>query len=160
MTETFGARFARLRKAKGLTQEQIAEQVNISYQSVSKWENDITSPDISLLVQLADILGVTLDQLMGKPDTTATTATSAPVDTSKLVLRISIISHGNDKVNVNLPVVFIKMCLEQGGNIPMGGGKLDGIDFAQIMQMVDSGVMGKLVDIESASGDTIVISVE
>ena len=40
MKESFGQRFQRLRKAKGYTQEQIAEKVNISYQAVSKWEND------------------------------------------------------------------------------------------------------------------------
>ena len=63
MKETFGQRFARLRKSKGYTQEQIADKVNISYQAVSKWENDISSPDISILGELANILGVTIDEL-------------------------------------------------------------------------------------------------
>ena len=39
MKETFGQRFLRLRKEKGLTQDQIAQRVNISPQAVSKWEN-------------------------------------------------------------------------------------------------------------------------
>ena len=49
MTETFGERFQRLRKEKGLTQDKIAEAVNVSSQAVSKWENDINMPDITLL---------------------------------------------------------------------------------------------------------------
>ncbi|HAN43691.1 MAG TPA: transcriptional regulator, partial [Sphaerochaeta sp.] len=39
MTETFGQRFSRLRKAKGLTQDDVAMKVNVSSQAVSKWEN-------------------------------------------------------------------------------------------------------------------------
>ena len=56
MQETFGQRFARLRKARGRTQEEIAQKVNVTPQAVSKWENDISSPDILLLGELADLL--------------------------------------------------------------------------------------------------------
>ncbi|MBR4905664.1 MAG: helix-turn-helix domain-containing protein, partial [Clostridia bacterium] len=63
--ETLGKRIAMLRKEKGLTQEQLAEKVGVSAQAVSKWENDISCPDITLLPLLADILGVTVDELLG-----------------------------------------------------------------------------------------------
>ncbi len=66
MKETFGERFTRLRKAKGMTQEDVAKQVTISPQAVSKWENDISSPDITMIGQLADILGVSVDELLGR----------------------------------------------------------------------------------------------
>ena len=66
MKETFGQRFQRLRKNKDLTQEDIANKLNISPQAVSKWENDITYPDITYLVELATILEVTVDYLLGK----------------------------------------------------------------------------------------------
>ena len=56
--ETLGKRIAMLRKEKGLTQEQLAEKVGVSAQAVSKWENDVSCPDITLLPLLADILGV------------------------------------------------------------------------------------------------------
>ncbi len=158
MTETFGARFARLRKAKGLTQEQIAEKVNISYQSVSKWENDITSPDISLLVSLSEILGVTVDTLMGK--SVETTVSVQNSDINKLVLRILIESGSGDKVRLNLPVALIKMCLDKGMSVPMGGGKLEEIDFVEIMQLIECGVLGRLVEIESNKGDNISVVVE
>lgn len=64
--ETFGQRFARLRKAKGLTQEAVASKLNISGQAVSKWENDLSAPDISILPDLADILGISVDALLGR----------------------------------------------------------------------------------------------
>ena len=63
--ETLGKRIAALRKEKGLTQEQLAEKVGVSAQAVSKWENDVSCPDITLLPLLADILGVTVDELLG-----------------------------------------------------------------------------------------------
>ena len=66
MKETFGQRFLRLRKEKGLTQDDIALKVNISPQAVSKWENEISMPDVSILGDLADILGVSLDELLGR----------------------------------------------------------------------------------------------
>ena len=63
--ETLGKRIAMLRKEKGYTQEQLAEKVGVSAQAVSKWENDVSCPDITLLPLLADILGVTVDELLG-----------------------------------------------------------------------------------------------
>ena len=60
MIETFGKRFTKLRKEKGLTQEDIADRVNISAQAVSKWENDISMPDITVLILLADIFDISL----------------------------------------------------------------------------------------------------
>lgn len=66
MNETFGQRLSRIRKEKGMTQEDIAKRIVISPQAVSKWENDISSPDILVLSSLADILGVSVDELLGR----------------------------------------------------------------------------------------------
>ena len=63
--ETLGKRIAALRKEKGLTQEQLAEKVGVSAQAVSKWENDVSCPDITLLPLLADLSGVSVDELLG-----------------------------------------------------------------------------------------------
>ena len=63
---TMGKRIADLRKQKGMTQEQLANQVGVTAQAVSKWENDLSCPDISVLPQLAEMLGVTTDELLGK----------------------------------------------------------------------------------------------
>ena len=64
-TQTLGKRIAALRKEKGMTQEQLAEKVGVSAQAVSKWENDASCPDITLLPLLGDILGVSVDELLG-----------------------------------------------------------------------------------------------
>ncbi|MGN0818662.1 MAG: helix-turn-helix domain-containing protein, partial [Candidatus Coproplasma sp.] len=114
MNETFGQRFARLRKNKGLTQEDVASRIYITAQAVSKWENDVSSPDISILPELSTLLGVSLDELLGKK-------ISKPIevvpeeqrkDVNKLTLRIIVNSSDGDKVNVNLPLAIVKICLE------------------------------------------------
>ena len=62
---TLGKRIAMLRKNQGLTQEQLGEKLGVSAQAVSKWENDIACPDITMLPLLADVFGVTTDELLG-----------------------------------------------------------------------------------------------
>lgn len=53
------------RKEKGLTQAQLAEQLGISVQAVSKWERGFSCPDLSLIEPLVRIFGITSDQLLG-----------------------------------------------------------------------------------------------
>ena len=62
---TIGKKIMSLRKEAGLTQEQLAEKLGISPQAVSKWENGISCPDISMLPVLASLFRVTVDDLLG-----------------------------------------------------------------------------------------------
>ncbi len=65
MSETMGLIIRRLRKEKDLTQEELAEMLNVSNQAISKWERDESMPDISQVVPLASVFGVTTDVLFG-----------------------------------------------------------------------------------------------
>lgn len=58
-----------LRKQKDLTQEQLADYMCVSPQAVSRWETGATSPDISALPMLADLFGITVDELLGVNET-------------------------------------------------------------------------------------------
>ena len=62
--KTMGAFIAALRKANGMTQQELADKLNISNKAVSRWERDECAPDISLIPALAEILGVTCDELL------------------------------------------------------------------------------------------------
>lgn len=53
-----------LRKAAGLTQKELAEKLNLSFQAVSKWENGDSLPDTGVLLELCDILNTTADKLL------------------------------------------------------------------------------------------------
>ena len=58
-------RLADLRKARHITQGELAEKIGASFQTISKWENGVTMPDISVLPVLADIFDVSVDELLG-----------------------------------------------------------------------------------------------
>lgn len=65
MEQTLGKRIMENRKRLGWTQDRLAEQMGVSAQAVSKWENDQSCPDISLLPKLAELFGITVDELLG-----------------------------------------------------------------------------------------------
>lgn len=62
--KTLGAFIAALRKNSGMTQKDLAERLNVSDKAVSRWERDDSSPDLSLIPELADIFGITCDELL------------------------------------------------------------------------------------------------
>lgn len=161
---TIGARIAQKRKALGMTQEELASQLGVSSQAVSKWENDISCPDISLLPQLAKILDCTTDALLsGKEDEVRVVPAAQRKKPEELVLRIKILSVKGDKVRVNLPFALLKALRSNGVNIAAqvaGTDALKGIDLEKILELVENGTVGKIVDIESADGDIVEIVVE
>lgn len=162
--KTIGTRIAMLRKQQNMTQENLAQVMGVSAQAVSKWENDVSCPDISMLVQLADVLHSTTDYILsGKTDEVCCVPEEQRKDPSKLTLRIRVISSDGDKIRVNLPVPLLQVLADAGmdiasevSNIPA----LKKIDMKQIMLLIENGIIGKLVEIESGDGDTIEVVVE
>ncbi len=65
MDETLGKRIVSNRKRLGITQDRLAEQLGVTAQAVSKWENDQSCPDIAMLPKLAEIFEITTDELLG-----------------------------------------------------------------------------------------------
>ncbi len=63
-TLKIGRYIQRLRKSAGMTQKELAEKLNISFQAVSKWENGDALPDTGLLLELCDALNTTVDKLL------------------------------------------------------------------------------------------------
>ena len=61
---TFGERLLELRKNKNISQEEFAEILDVSRQSISKWENDKAYPEMTRLLFMSDYFGVSLDYLM------------------------------------------------------------------------------------------------
>ena len=167
MEMTLGKRIAALRKEKELKQDALAEALGVSPQAVSKWENDQTCPDISLLPKLAELLGVSVDELLsGKKMELMQTAKILPPeerkDIKEMMLRIVVDSADGDHVRVNLPMALVQVALDMGMEMPQvsGNAALKNIDLAQILAMVQQGAIGNLVEVESADGDVVRIYVE
>lgn len=64
--ENIGRSISELRKAQNMTQMELADRMNISFQAVSNWERGNSMPDISKLPELAQLFGVTIDELLGE----------------------------------------------------------------------------------------------
>ena len=62
--QTFGAAISALRKEKGMTQLDLARQMGVTDKAVSKWERDLSFPDVASLPKLAEVLGTSVDELL------------------------------------------------------------------------------------------------
>lgn len=67
-----------LRRGKGLSQEQLAEELNVSRQAISKWETGQSVPDLDKLVQLSRVFAVSIDELLGNAPKDAQPTTEEP----------------------------------------------------------------------------------
>lgn len=163
MNETMGNRISRYRKDKGMTQEELAEKMGVSSQAVSKWENDASCPDISLLPQLCRLLGITTDELLtGKANEVKLLTPSERKSLDELTLRVYVTSADGDRIKVNIPMSLVKVCMELGIEVSDMGNKdsMKNIDFEKILSLVERGAIGKLVEVESSDGDLVEVVVE
>ena len=62
--ESMGSIISTLRREKGMTQKELADKLGITDKAVSKWERDICCPDTALIPPLAELLGISLEELM------------------------------------------------------------------------------------------------
>lgn len=135
---TLGNMIANCRKKMNMTQDQLAQKLEVSNQAVSKWESDQCCPDIQLLPRLADIFGITIDELFGRePKVQAQTVCSGlpwPNDgTLRAVLYAghTLVGHGEAAKGItftyegpalNVQSAFAVSCNDVGGNVDAGGG--------------------------------------
>ena len=145
METTLGKRIAALRRDKGLKQDELAQQLGVTPQAVSKWENDQTCPDITLLPKLAQILGVSVDELLsGKAEPEVPAVRVLPAEQRKDLKDM------------------VEAAMDMGMDVTQftGTDALKGIDLGKILDLVRCGSVGNLVEVESAQGDTVRIFVE
>ena len=95
----------RLRNEKGITQEELAEMLYVSRQSVSSWENDRTQPDIDMLEKLSELFAVSIEELIYGKKRNTTLETEKPSYNGTLMIVFSIL--GALLIGVGLVLVFI-----------------------------------------------------
>ncbi len=161
MSLSLGKKISELRKEKGITQEELADKLGVSPQAVSKWENDLSCPDIMSLPDIADIFGITIDELFGK---TKQKLTLQPSDQRKnpddIILYVNIQSKKGDRMRFQLPIPLVKAIISIGILDTSGDNMMKHIDFNQLLGLVEKGFIGKLVEIETAKGDIIEVIAE
>ena len=168
---SLGSRINEYRRQRNITQEQLADAMGVTSQAVSKWENDISCPDISILPQLADFFSVSMDRLVRgeEPMRPQVLQGNAKKDFNSMILRITVGSSEGHHVKINVPMALVKAALEVGlpfvNNINFGNNEsvnsaLGQIDFSQIITLVESGMVGTIVEVDSADGNKVRIFVE
>ena len=164
METTLGKKIAQLRRGKAITQDDLAAQLGVSSQAVSKWENDLSCPDIMLLPYLAEIFQVSIDELFSKEPKNVVVMVPEEErrDINEMILKVNVNSKDGDRVRVNLPMALIKIAYEIGMQIPevAGNNALKKLDLEKILQLVEKGVIGRLVEVESSDGDVVEVVVE
>jgi hypothetical protein len=76
------------------------------------------------------------------------------------MLRVRVVSADKDNVNIQLPIKFVKGVIAACGKMPVNIQGLEGIDMQMLLQAIDSGLNGKIVDVKSANGDIVEVSIE
>ena len=160
---TLGEKIAENRRARGMTQEEVANLLGVTSQAVSKWENNNSLPDITLLPAIADLFETTIDALMSRERSYV--VRFVPEKTRKSIdemfLHIQVISD-DTKINVNLPLAIVKAFVAAPGQasiLKFGNTDLSGIDFETIIRMVEAGMVGRIVELEQDDGTHIVVEV-
>ena len=128
----FSENLIRLRKSRGYSQEQLGEQVNVSRQTVSKWESGQTTPEMDRLIALADLFGVTIDELAGRkgsvPEPSSRPETAPSCERSSRWWYETVYEYKSERKVLGVPLVHIHFghgnCRARGiiaiGNAAMG----------------------------------------
>lgn len=164
MEKTIGKKLYELRKQSGFTQDYVAEKLGVSAQAVSKWENDIACPDIMTLPNIANLYGISIDDLFKNEEVQSNVKfeKTEKVNENELVFRVYVDTANGDDVKVNLPYLLVKELINVGKNISglFAGVDLSGVDFESIFRMVEMGVIGEIVTVKTQNGDNIRVVVE
>ena len=161
--KTLGNKITENRKLKKMTQEELASQLNVSAQAVSKWENGLSIPDLPILIELANLFNLSLDSLIREqPQVVKIVEPEVRKPIDKMIMHIIVNGSKGDKVRIHLPMAIVKVGLELGMSTAEinGNNALKNINLEQVFQLVEQGVIGKLVEVESAEGDIVEIFVE
>ena len=164
MEKTIGKKLYELRKQSGFTQDYVAEKLGVSPQAVSKWENDIACPDIMTLPHIAELYGITVDELFKNEDVKSNVKyeKTEKVNENELVLRVYVDTANGDDIKVNLPYILVKELINVGKDISsvFTGIDLTAVNFESVFKMVELGVLGEIVTVETQNGDDIRVVVE
>lgn len=154
-----GNNISALRKKKGITQEELANELGVSAQAVSKWENNSSCPDVSLLTQIADYFNVSVDALLRAEEEDIVDFSEnkdgnvkSNDDKKNIVIKVT---QQNGKENIiKVPFKFVKLGLNIGS---MFG--LDKDISAKIATLAEND-MTDIVNIDTENGEHVAITLD
>ena len=135
--DTIGKRISEYRKKKNLKQDELAEMLGVSPQAVSKWENDLSCPDISLLSTLSGLLCVSIDEIITGKRYYPDTCNIEELDHKTFTLLFE--SDGIECSRMNIPMSRVRKAVEKGLDpITLADCKaaFNYVDFAAVINLV------------------------
>lgn len=160
-----GKSISEKRKSKGMTQEELASNLGVSPQAVSKWENNLSCPDITLLPEIAHIFNISVDELLNAEKKDAYTSHTpktkeepiseeAPAS-GKKITKLVMIREFNGKIStIKVPISVVRL----GLNIGAVFGGLTNDQANSVEAAIKSGIVGEIVNIEGDNGEKMIIS--
>ena len=107
---TLGEKIQQLRKASGLSQEQLAEQLDVSRQSVSKWELNDTVPDVNKLIVISNIFSISIDELL-KDKQPSTVVNDGENKRTTTLAEISRLNFAHKQITMGFRIVVIGLLM-------------------------------------------------
>lgn len=163
MSRTIGEKIRDLRLQRKMTQDELAEKMGVSSQAVSKWEKDLSIPDLPVLIELSDFFYMPLDDLVrDKEPTVQLLPKEARRNIDDMFLRVNVHTAQGDKVKINLPLAFVRLASDMQVEIPSfkGSDILKSLDMHALIALIEGGTIGKIVEVETGDGDVVEVVVE
>ena len=156
MHMNLGKNIADLRKKNNLTQEDLANMLGVSPQAVSKWENDAACPDIALLPKIAEIFGVTIDELMNEQGSinSQKTVNSSVKSSSKRIVQINLLSSDGKSGKINIPFKLVSAGMKIGTMFGLDDNICNAINTA-----VESEAIDDLITVDGDNGEKVTIKI-
>lgn len=147
----FEERLIALRKERNLTQEELANKIGVTPQSVSKWETGQSMPDINLLIPLADFFEVSIDYLLGRID-------NQDINSKKPSIYIVIKEKSGEETTIRIPFLLAKFLGKK--MLKISGQSIEGIDWNEVMEEAKHGYRGELISIKQENDEEITILIK
>ncbi len=156
------------RKLFSMTQEDLAAKLGVSPQAVSKWENNLSCPDITLLPDIANIFGISVDELLGvskaeekeepapcEPSPEPEPVYEEQVSSGKKATKLLITREYDGKVTtVKFPLTIVRF----GLNLSSIFGGLTGQQAGAVDNAIRTGLIGEILSVDGENGEKVTIS--
>lgn len=164
-----GKNISERRKSMGMTQEELADKLGVSPQAVSKWENNLSCPDIALLPEISKLFGISIDELLGVMPANAKDETSnesteknepettneETVFSGKKATKILIARELDGKItNVKIPLGIVRFGLNISGIF----GGLTSAQASSVDHAIRTGLIGEILSVDGENGEKVTIS--
>lgn len=144
---SIGSNIAKLRKANKLTQAELGEKLNVTNQTVSKWESGVSMPDVMLLPVIANIFGIPMDKLYEENiDPILLSGEACETDSVRTDNRLLIIfvDSSEDNIKVKMPLAIINTFL---GSSILKSYIGDDIPIETFTELLNNNFTGMVVDL-------------